>query len=201
MNVCPTEMSEPNAVITVFGSSRPEPGSEAYETARRLGELLARAGFSVATGGYGGTMEAVSRGAREARLPDGQAGGHVIGVTAEVFRSAANAWVTEEIRVKTWQERLFKLVELGAGYVVLPGGTGTLVELAVVWEWLNKGFLRVKPLVILGDFWLPVVNAIPAPELHSNPILRAASPDDAVSLLLHYIGNPNKKSGSGEERA
>jgi hypothetical protein len=173
-------------VVTVFGSSRPGPCTELYETARRLGELLARAGFRVATGGYGGTMEAVSRGARES-------GGHVIGVTAEVFKSAANAWVEEEIRVKTWQERLLKLVELGAGYVVLPGGTGTLVELAVVWEWLNKGFLRVKPLVILGDFWLPVVNAIPVSELQSNPILKAATPEEAVSLLLHYIANPRRQ--------
>ncbi|MGH9788815.1 MAG: LOG family protein [Candidatus Acidiferrales bacterium] len=176
-------MSKPHPIITVFGSSRPALGSEAYETARRLGEFLARAGFSVATGGYGGTMEAVSRGVRDA-------GGHVIGVTAEVFRSAANAWVEEEIRVHTWQERLFKLVELGAGYVVLPGGTGTLVELSVVWEWLNKGFLRVKPFVLLGDFWFPVVQTIPTSELHSNPILRAASPEEAVSLLLHYIGSP-----------
>jgi hypothetical protein len=180
-NVCPTDMSEPEPVITVFGSSRPAPGSDAYETARRLGELLAQAGFTLATGGYGGTMEAVSRGAREAD-------GHVIGVTAEVFKSAANAWVVEEIRAQTWQERLFKLVELGAGYVVLPGGTGTLVELAVVWEWLNKGFLPAKPLVILGDFWLPVTNAIPASELPSNPILRAASPEEAVALLLHHLG-------------
>ena len=177
------------STITVFGSSRPAPASDAYETARRLGELLARAGFRVATGGYAGTMEAVSRGAREA-------GGHTIGVTAEVFRSAANAWVAEEIRVKTWQERLFKLVELGAGYVVLPGGTGTLVELAVVWEWLNKGFLRAKPFVILGDFWLPVVHAIPASELHSNPILRAATPEEAVARLLDALGTTPSTPGS-----
>lgn len=173
-------MNKPSPVVTVFGSSRPEPGSEPYETARRLGELLARAGFSVATGGYGGTMEAVSRGAREA-------GGKTIGVTAAVFSSPANAWVKEEIRVATWQERLLKLVELGAGYVVLPGGTGTLVELSVVWEWLNKGFMTQKPVVMLGDFWEPVVRAIPASELHSNPILRAATPKEAVELLKQRI--------------
>jgi hypothetical protein len=120
-----------------------------------------------------------------------------MGITAAIFQSAANTWVAEEIRVQTWQERLIKLVELGAGYVVLPGGTGTLVELSVVWEWINKGFLRTKPLVILGDFWLPVVNAIPASELHparpaggSTPILRAADPEDVVSLLLRNIGDP-----------
>ncbi len=164
----------------MFGSSRPAPGSEAYETARRLGALLAQAGFSVATGGYGGTMEAVSRGARET-------GGRTIGVTAAVFDSPANQWVEEEIRVATWQERLLKLVELGAGYVVLPGGTGTLVELAVVWEWLNKGFMTGKPVVILGDFWQPLINVIPASELHSNPILRAATPEEAVELLINKI--------------
>lgn len=163
-------------IVTVFGSSRPAPGSAAYETARALGAALARAGFAVASGGYGGTMEGVSRGAREA-------GGRAIGVTAEVFRSRANAWVEEEIRVATWQERLLKLVTLGAGYVVLPGGTGTLVELAVVWEWINKGFLAERPVVILGNQWLPVVTAIAPGELHANPILRAATPEEAAALL------------------
>lgn len=177
-------MTKPaSLIVTVFGSSRPAPGSADYETARQLGAALARAGFVVATGGYGGTMEGVSRGAKEA-------GGRTIGVTAEAFRSAANTWVEEEIRVKTWQERLVKLVELGAGYVVLPGGTGTLVELAVAWEWINKGFLAARPLVVLGEFWLPVVNAIPAAELHSNPILHAATPDQAALVLRRHLNHP-----------
>ena len=178
----------PPAVITVFGSSRPAPGSEAYETARKLGAALADAGFAVATGGYGGTMEGVSRGAREAN-------GHVIGVTAEAFASRANRWVEEEIRVKTWQDRLFKLIELGAGYVALPGGTGTLVELAVVWEWVNKGSLAEKPIVILGDFWSPVVQTIPASELRTNPFRRAASAEEVVSLLLGFVGDPRNPRG------
>jgi len=179
-------------IVSVFGSSRPAPGSEAYETARTLGAALATAGFTVATGGYGGTMEAVSRGAREACLAVGQAGGHVIGVTAEALSSRANQWVEEEIRVKTWQDRLFKLIELGTGYVVLPGGTGTLVELSVVWEWINKGFLADKPVVLLGDFWWPVVQAIPAHEFAANPIHRAADAGEAVSLLLHFIGDARR---------
>lgn len=170
-------------IITVFGSGRAAPGSQAYQSAQALGAALARAGFATATGGYGGTMEAVCRGAK-------QAGGRTIGVTAEVFRSAANAWVEEELRVKTWHERLLKLVELGAGYVVLPGGTGTLVELAVAWEWINKSFLPVKPLVILGDFWLPVVRAIPAAELTANPVLPARSIEETVALLQGGLGRP-----------
>lgn len=177
------------ATITVFGSSRPAPGSEAYETARALGAALARAGFAVATGGYGGTMEGVSRGAREAN-------GKTIGVTAEVFRTPANQWVTEEIRVKTWQDRLFKLIELGAGYVVLPGGTGTLVELAVVWEWINKGLLAEKPFVVLGEFWRPVVDAIPAAEVRADCIHRANTVEEAIARLLHDLGDPHLEPSS-----
>ena len=166
-------------VVTVFGSSRPAAGTEAYETARRLGELLARAGFTVATGGYGGTMEAVSRGAREA-------GGHVIGVTIKGW-GPANQWVEVDVAMKSWHKRLLDLVRRGAGYVVLTGGTGTLVELAVVWEWINKGFLVQRPVVILGEFWEPVVRAIPASEVRANPIVRATTPEEAVDLLVSKL--------------
>ncbi len=95
------------------------------------GARLAQAGFAVCTGGYGGVMEAVSRGARES-------GGRVLAVTSSFFKSRVNRWVEEETRMDTWQERLFELVRLGDGYVACKGGTGTLVELAVVWEMLNK---------------------------------------------------------------
>ena len=71
----------------------------------------------------------------------------------------------EEIRVKTWQERLFELIKRGHGYVACPGGTGTLVELAVVWEMLNKGAMKSKPLVVLGDFWQPMIECVREVEL------------------------------------
>ncbi len=177
-------------IITVFGSSRPQPGSQAYETAQALGAALAKSGFAVANGGYGGTMEATARGAREA-------GGTTIGVTAETFRSKVNPWIEKEIRVQDWQARLFKLIELGAGYVVLPGGTGTLVELSVVWEWINKRFIDSRPLVLLGDYWLPVVNAIPQAELHSNPILPATTPAAIAEILLRQIARMDNGEGSG----
>ncbi len=167
-------------IITVFGSSRPQPGSQAYETAQALGAALAKSGFAVANGGYGGTMEATARGARAAS-------GKTIGVTADSLGTTANQWIQEQVRVKDWQARLFKLIELGAGYVVLPGGTGTLVELSVVWEWINKRFIEPRPLVLLGDYWLPVVNAIPKAELHSNPILPAATPEEAASFLTQRL--------------
>jgi uncharacterized protein (TIGR00725 family) len=103
-------MMDKKKVITVFGSSRPEEGHAEYAEAVELGKALAEAGFAVCTGGYGGVMEGVSRGAREA-------GGRVLAVTSTFFRSRANRWVDEEMRTATWQDRLFELVRLGDGYV------------------------------------------------------------------------------------
>ena len=131
-------------IISVFGSSRPREGDADYEDARELGRALAAHGFRVCSGGYGGVMEAVSRGAKEA-------GGSTLGITAEFFQSHANRWVDDEIHVGTWEERLFELIRRGDGFVACKGGTGTLVELAVVWEMLNKSVMARKPFVVLGD--------------------------------------------------
>lgn len=142
-----------NPFITVFGSSRPAEGHARYEEARSLGRALAAAGFTVCSGGYGGVMEAVSRGAKEA-------GGSTLGVTASSFSSRANRWVDQEVRVATWEERLFELVRRGDGYVACQGGTGTLVELAVVWEMLNKRVMNGKPFAVVGTFWQPVLDHV-----------------------------------------
>ncbi len=146
-------------------------------------------GFVVCSGGYGGVMEAVSRGAKEA-------GGQTLAVTAESFQSRANQWVDEEIRVKTWDERLFELIRRGHGYVVCRGGTGTLVELAVVWEMINKGAMARKPLVVLGDFWQPVIERVREVEIghvsdraerKAELIQAAESPADAANHLAAYF--------------
>ena len=161
-------------IITVFGSSRPEAGHVDYEEARVLGAALARRGFAICTGGYGGVMEAASRGAKEA-------GGKTYGITAEFFSRKVNEWVDVEVRKKTWQERLFALIEMGDGFVACKGGTGTLVELAVVWEMLNKSVMRDKPMAVLGDFWQPILERVREVEL--GPAARAWG--EASGKLVH----------------
>jgi len=177
-------------VITVFGSGRVQPDDELYAQALALGVALAEKGLAVCTGGYGGVMEAVSRGAK-------QAGGHTIGITARFFRSRANAWIDEEIRVATWRDRLFELVERGHGYVTCPGGTGTLVELAIVWEMLNKGVMEKKPVAIFGEFWRPVIDHVREAERagppgwgkHTEPLIHVAlSVRDAAEHLALRLG-------------
>ncbi|GAC1680577.1 MAG: hypothetical protein PVS2B2_19010 [Candidatus Acidiferrum sp.] len=151
--------AEQERIITVFGSSRPREGEADYEEARELGRELSRREFAVCSGGYGGVMEAVSRGAKEA-------GGKTYGVTAEFFRSAkANAWIDVEVRMKSWNERLFELIRLADGFVACKGGTGTLAELAVVWEMLNKSVMTAKPFVTLGNFWQPILERVREVEL------------------------------------
>jgi uncharacterized protein (TIGR00730 family) len=176
-------------IVTVFGSSRPRENDAEYTIARSLGAELATNGFIVCSGGYGGVMEAVSHGAKEA-------GGRTLGITASFFPAKVNRWIDEEIRVKSWQERLFMLVRRGHGYVTCQGGTGTLVELAVVWEMINKGAMARKPLVILGEFWKPVVERVREVEVgHSSrwaeqdgPLVHLApSPADAAAHLADRL--------------
>lgn len=165
-------------IITVFGSSRPREGDSHYAIAQSLGAALAAQGFVICSGGYGGVMEAVSRGAKEA-------GGRTLAVTAEFFRARANRWVDEEVRVTTWQERLFELVRIGCGYIACPGGTGTLVELAVVWEMINKRVMRDKPFVALGDFWQPIIERVREVEIG-----HASKWGESTERLIHFAHAP-----------
>jgi uncharacterized protein (TIGR00725 family) len=181
------------SIITVFGSSRPREGDADYEEARVLGRALAKHGFAVCSGGYGGVMEAVSRGAKEA-------GGKTYGVTAEFFKDAKlNSWIDVEVRRSTWEERLFELIRMAHGFVACKGGTGTLVELAVVWEMLNKSVMGRKPFAVLGDFWQPVLERVrevelghPAPwgEANGRLVHVAATPGDAANHLRSYFKQP-----------
>ena len=177
-------------IVTVFGSSRPREGDADYEEARVLGRALAKHGFAVCSGGYGGVMEAVSRGAKEV-------GGKTYGVTAEFFKaSELNRWIDVEVRKQTWEERLFELIRLAHGFVACKGGTGTLVELAVVWEMLNKSVMTAKPSAVLGEFWAPILERVrqvelghPAPwgEANGRLVYIADTAGDAAQHLLKKL--------------
>ena len=181
-------------IVTVFGSSRPREGDAEYEEARALGKALAMRGLAVCSGGFGGVMEGVSRGAKEN-------GGKTYGVTAEFFKRRANAWVDTEVRMNTWEERLFELIRLADGFAVCKGGTGTLVELAVVWEMLNKSVMTGKPIAVVGDFWQPILDRVreveqgPRPstsdrmwgEANGNLVHSAATVEEAAEYLAKQL--------------
>src|SRR5437879_13163154 len=105
-------------IVTVFGSSRPREGDADYEEARILGRALAKHGFSVCSGGYGGGMEAVSRGAKEG-------GGKTYGGTRDFFKTAKlNTGDDLEGRRKSWGGRLFGLIGCAVAFVAGEGGSG-----------------------------------------------------------------------------
>ncbi len=166
-------------VVTVFGSSHPEPGDAAYEQAHAAGHALARAGFTLANGGYGGAMRASAQGAQEG-------GGRVIGVTcAALGRPGPNVFVTEERQTATLDERLNALIAAGDAYVALPGGTGTLLEVAKVWELAHKGLGgRAKPIVLVGGFWQALVAMMQTQDPQSLSWIQRADSIDAMMACL-----------------
>ena len=185
-------------IITIFGTSRAVTGDAIFTLAMETGRLLAQAGFSIANGGYGGTMLAAAKGAAEA-------GGEIIGVTCSAFSvsplrdalrrspkdksSRANEYVTRQIDTGSLDERLDTLVKLGQAYIVLPGGTGTLLELAKVWELKNKGFLKAnKPIILLGGFFKPLVRLIETDDADSGRCVKLADePKQAVEMIIENL--------------
>jgi len=132
--------------VTVFGSAMPLPGDSEYETAYELGKLLAIKGFDVVNGGYFGIMEAVSKGASEN-------GSSVTGIILSYLKRKPNEFLNKVISCDNLFERISKLIELGDAYVILQGGTGTLLEFAAVWEYLNKNLINRKPVACHSTMW------------------------------------------------
>lgn len=171
--------------ITVFGGSRCGPDTAEYKEALKLGRLLVEAGFDVCTGGYSGIMEAISRGAHEAR-------GFVIGVTMEQFQSAPNPYLKKIEPSADFYARLQILIRESVGYIALRGGMGTVTEISLVWNKLVMGVLPKRPLILLGECWPRAISCIREHLIVSNEdmdhLLFAATAEEAVALLRTRVG-------------
>lgn len=139
--------------VTIFGSARLHPDDPEYREALRLGQTLAERGDVIVSGGYGGVMEAVSKGAREA-------GGQVVGVTVGPWmeRLAPNPYLSEEISARTLFERLEALIETDA-LIALAGGAGTLGEVALAWNLRQMDLIPAKPVILMGAAWDRLVES------------------------------------------
>ncbi len=167
--------------VAVLGSSKPSAGESLYNLAYRIGHQLGEAGFDLINGGYDGTMTASAAGARAA-------GARVTGVVcAEIQESRGvqpNEYLTEIIDVPVLVRRLEILMRLAGGYVILPGGTGTLAELALVWEHVNKSFIAPRPIVCVGSFWKPTVAAIIAEQPDARVAIEFARTAEQVAAIM-----------------
>ncbi len=139
--------------VSVFGSARVLEGDPRYELARAIGRALAEAGFAVITGGGPGLMEAANRGCREA-------GGLSIGCNIEVpHEQAINPYVDRAIEFRYFFARKTMFVKYADGFVIMPGGFGTLDELFESLTLIQTGKIEHFPVVLVGEaFWSGLID-------------------------------------------
>ncbi len=174
--------------IAVYGSAGVAPESDEYKAAVAVGAALAKAGYAVMTGGYGGIMAGASQGAAEA-------GGHVIGVTSgriETIRKriSPNEWVAEQIHHENLLDRLLVLVHEADGYVIMPGGLGTLTEMALAWELVRAGELPPRPIAVYGSHWREIITPLQQSEYIREAAFNAVFfVDDADAVVNAMAGD------------
>jgi uncharacterized protein (TIGR00730 family) len=173
--------------VTVFGSARFDESHPYYELARDVGRRLARAGFTVMTGGGPGIMEAANRGAKEA-------GGRSIGCSIRLPREErANPYLDLMVEFHYFFVRKVMLVKYSYAYVAMPGGFGTMDEIFEAATLIQTGKMDDFPVVVMGKaYWEPLLafmekTMVPAGTIAASDLERlhvTDSPEEAVSLIL-----------------
>ena len=141
-------LAELGPAVSVFGSARTRPGTRYYDLGLRVGATLATAGYAVITGGGPGTMEAANRGALEA-------GGTSVGLGIELpFEQGLNRYVDLGVNFRYFFARKTMFVKYAQGFVVLPGGFGTLDEVFEAITLVQTQKVTSFPIVLMGSaYW------------------------------------------------
>jgi uncharacterized protein (TIGR00730 family) len=186
--------------VSVFGSARTLPGSANYELAVEVGRRLAEAGLAVITGGGPGSMEAANKGAV-------QGNGVSVGLGIELpFEQAMNPWVDLGVNFRYFFARKTMFVKYAQGFIVLPGGLGTLDELFEAMVLVQTRKVTSFPIVLLGTvFWSPLMDWIRS-TLVSEGMMAAEDlglvqvvddPAQAVALIVEGASRHRNPNGSG----
>lgn len=172
--------------ISIFGSARSKPDDHEYKAAQETAGLLSREGFAVITGGGPGIMEAANRGAFEA-------GGLSIGCNIELpFEQNPNQYLTRSVTFKYFFVRKMMFVKYSLGFVIFPGGFGTLDELFEALTLIQTKKIRDFPVILFGrDYWGGLLNWIrdymlPQGKVNANDIRLfqvTDSPAEVVEIM------------------
>lgn len=174
--------------VSVFGSARSVPDSDEYRAAQETGRLLAEAGFGVITGGGPGIMEAANRGAAEA-------GGTSVGCNIELpFEQGMNSWVRTAVNFRYFFVRKTMFVKYAEGFIIFPGGFGTMDELFESLTLIQTGKVRNFPVVLFGrEYWTGLLEWLEHTMLAEGKIRRTDlemlvvtdSPAEAVETMIN----------------
>lgn len=172
--------------VTVFGSARVPEGHAYYELTRTMGRRIAEAGFTVLTGGGPGLMEAANRGAREA-------GGRSVGCNIELPQEQQpNPYLDTWIDFRYFFVRKVMLVKYSYAFVAVPGGYGTLDEIAEIAVLVQTGKVQDFPILLMGEaYWRPLVAFLRETVLREGMIdesdiarlVVTDSPDEAIARI------------------
>ncbi|MFJ5698245.1 TIGR00730 family Rossman fold protein [Arthrobacter sp. NPDC093139] len=194
-------LSDLGQAVSVFGSARTKPGSMYYEMGVDVGRKLAEAGVAVITGGGPGSMEAANRGAVEGN-------GVSVGLGIELpFEQGLNQWVDLGINFRYFFARKTMFVKYAQGFIVLPGGLGTLDELFEAMVLVQTQKVTSFPIVLLSTtFWGPMIEWIKGTlvaegmvsEKDLDLIQVVDTAEEAVNLVLH--GHVRPPSANGDQR-
>jgi uncharacterized protein (TIGR00730 family) len=197
-------LAEVGPAVAVFGSARTKTDSAEYKQGVEVGRLLAEAGYAVITGGGPGAMEAANRGAVEGE-------GVSIGLGIELpFEQGLNEYVDLGVNFRYFFARKTMFVKYARGFIVLPGGFGTLDELFEALTLVQTRKVTSFPIVLLGSaYWSGLVDwlraSVVAEGKASVEDLRLLtvtdSPQEAVSLIRSGNGRHNGRQAAAEEAA
>jgi len=167
--------------VAVFGSARTKPNDPEYKAAQETGALLARAGFSVITGGGPGIMEAANRGAFEA-------GGASVGCNIELpHEQSSNDYLTLSLKFKYFFVRKMMFVKYSDAFIIFPGGFGTLDELFEALTLIQTHKIRNFPVVLYGSkYWQGMIDWV------KGPVLAEAKIAAEDLRLLHMTDSPSE---------
>lgn len=174
-------LAELGPAVSVFGSARTTPTDPAYATGEEVGRRLVEAGYAVITGGGPGSMEAANKGAFEA-------GGTSVGLGIELpFEEGMNDFLTVSVHFRYFFARKTMFVKYAHGFIVLPGGFGTLDELFESLVLVQTRKVTEFPVVLLGtDYWGGLLDWLRGNALEHGTI----SPEDLD--LVHLTDDPQE---------